>query len=215
MFQKKKSLAFCAAVVAAGAFSLSSGFVSAQTTVLNTGTATSTITGTIDISGLDKQKMLNQIQAAISNIRQTLTTILTNYAAIQQQHIQNTVNSATQQITGSGTTSGSATSNPLGGLLSGGNGSGIGSFVTGSGNATTNVTGNAYTNVDGTLTENSGTVSGNTSPGQSIITNSGTTSGAAPMNTTAIQQQIATIQSQIMNIFSQIGGGGATVSTGN
>jgi len=73
MFQKKKSLAFCAAVVAAGAFSLSSGFVSAQTTVLNTGTATSTITGTINISGLDKQKMLNQIQAAISNIQQTLT----------------------------------------------------------------------------------------------------------------------------------------------
>jgi len=215
MFQKKKSLAFCAAVVAAGAFSLSSGFVSAQTTVLNTGTATSTITGTIDISGLDKQKMLNQIQAAISNIQQTLTTILTNYAAMRQQQNQNAVNSATQQITGSGTTSGSATSNPLGGLLSGGTGSGIGSFVTGSGNATTNVTGNAYTNVDGTLTENSGTVSGNTSPGQSIITNSGTTSGSTPMNTTAIQQQISTIQSQIMNIFSQIGGGGTTVSTGN
>ncbi len=218
MFQKKKSLAFCAAVVAAGAFSLSSGFVSAQTTVLNTGTATSTITGTINISGLDKQKMLNQIQAAISNIQQTLTTILTNYAAVRQQQNQNAVNSVpglVQQMSGGNATSGSATSNPQGGLLSGGNGSGIGSFVTGSGNATTNVTGNAYTNIDGTLTENSGTVSGNTSPGQSIITNSGTTSGAAPMNTTAIQQQIATIQSQIMNIFSQIGGGGATVSTGN
>lgn len=87
MLQKNKSLAFCAAIVAGGAFLLGSGFASAQATVVNTGTATSTITGTIDISGLDKQKMLNQIQAAISNIRQTLTTILTNYAAIQQQHI--------------------------------------------------------------------------------------------------------------------------------
>ena len=210
MLQKNKSLAFCAAIVAAGAFSLSSGFVSAQATVVNTGTATSTITGTIDISGLDKQKMLNQIQAAISNIQQTLTTILINYAAIQQQHIQNLTNSAAQQITGSG----SATSNPLGGLLSGGNGSGIGSFVTGSGNATTNVTGNAYTNVNGTLTENSGTVSGDTSPGQSTITNSGTISGSTPINTTAIQQQISTIQNQIMSIFSQIGGG-STASTGN
>ena len=210
MLQKNKSLAFCAAIVAAGAFSLSSGFVSAQATVVNTGTATSTITGTIDISGLDKQKMLNQIQAAISNIQQTLTTILINYAAIQQQHIQNLTNSAAQQITGSG----SATSNPLGGLLSGGTGSGIGSFVTGSGNATTNVTGNAYTNVNGTLTENSGTVSGDTSPGQSTITNSGTISGSTPINTTAIQQQISTIQNQIMSIFSQIGGG-STASTGN
>ena len=210
MIQKKKSLAFCAAIVAGGAFLLGSGFASAQATVVNTGTATSTITGTIDISGLDKQKMLNQIQAAISNIQQTLTTILINYAAIQQQHIQNLTNSAAQQITGSG----SATSNPLGGLLSGGNGSGIGSFVTGSGNATTNVTGNAYTNVNGTLTENSGTVSGDTSPGQSTITNSGTISGSTPINTTAIQQQISTIQNQIMSIFSQIGGG-STASTGN
>jgi len=210
MIQKKKSLAFCAAIVAGGAFLLGSGFASAQATVVNTGTATSTITGTIDISGLDKQKMLTQIQAAISNIQQTLTTILINYAAIQQQHIQNLTNSAAQQITGSG----SATSNPLGGLLSGGTGSGIGSFVTGSGNATTNVTGNAYTNVNGTLTENSGTVSGDTSPGQSTITNSGTISGSTPINTTAIQQQISTIQNQIMSIFSQIGGG-STASTGN
>jgi hypothetical protein len=210
MIQKKKSLAFCAAIVAGGAFLLGSGFASAQTTVVNTGTATSTITGTIDISGLDKQKMLTQIQAAISNIQQTLTTILINYAAIQQQQNQNLINSATQQITGSG----SATSNPLGGLLSGGTGSGIGSFVTGSGNATTNVTGNAYTNVNGTLTENSGTVSGDTSPGQSTITNSGTISGSTPINTTAIQQQISTIQNQIMSIFSQIGGG-STASTGN